>query len=178
MSLSFVYCIVPTRGRVDSILVDLRDEGFSPSEISILFLDPDPSLQVPAPAQVAHSSTGAIRGVIASIDGIQRLVIPGLGPVIASGAIASGAAAAGSGAISSMLIGFGVPGAEATRYATRIMAGQFFIAIQTSHSGAGDEAREIFTAGRADDICTKLDVDRPKLSSIRGPVARSASTAA
>jgi hypothetical protein len=176
MSLRSIYCTVTTRGRVDSMLVDLRDEGFSTAEISILFLDPDKSIEAVAPTPVAHASTGAIRGVIASIDGIHRLVIPGLGPIIVSGAIASGTAATGSGAISSMLNGFGVPGAEATRYATRIMAGEFFVAIQTPHSGAGDKAREIFMAGKAQDICTKLDVDRPKLSSFRGPVARSAST--
>jgi len=178
MSLKSIYCIVSTRGRVDSMLVDLRDEGFSTAEISILFLDPDTSLQAPDPAPVAHDSTGAIRGVIASIDGIQRLVIPGLGPVIVSGVFAGWASTTGSAAVSGMLIGFGVPGAEATRYAARIMAGGFFVAIQTPHSGAGDRAREIFMAGKADDICTKLDVDRPKVSSFRGPVARSASTAA
>lgn len=178
MSLKSIYCIVTSRGRVDSMLVDLRDEGFSPAEISILFLDPDTSLHASDPAPVAHASTGAIRGVIASIDGIQRLVIPGLGPVIASGVMASGATATGSGALSTMLIAFGVPDTEAVRYARRITAGHFFLAIQTPHSGAGDRAREIFMAGKADDICTKLDVDRPRLSSSRGLVARSASSAA
>lgn len=176
MSLRSIYCIIPTRGRVDSMLVGLRGESFSPSEISILFLDPDKSPLVPGLGAVPHTSTGTIRGVVASIDGIQRLVIPGLGPVIVSGAIANGTAETGSGAISSLLIGFGVPGAEATRYATRIMAGECFVAVQTRDSGAGDRAREIFTAGKAADICTKLDVDRPRPPTFRGPVARSAPT--
>lgn len=179
MALRSVYCTVATRGRVDCILIDLRDDGFPTSAISILFVDPCTSPQASDPALEAHTSTGAIRGVIASLDGIQRIVVPGLGPIVATGVIA-GSLSPGtcSGAILGMMQQFGVPEAEATRYAARVVAGAFFIAVQTPHSGPGDRAREIFAAGKADDICTKLDVARTSISPLRGPVARSAWTAA
>ncbi len=158
MLIHSVYCISGSRGRADSILVDLRDDGIRTDDISVLFLDPDHAPNAAPGDAIAPvpPSAGPIRGVVAMLGGAERVDIPHSGPMILSGALLATAREQGATSLGELLFRFAVPRDEVVRIASQIMAGQFFVAVQSSLPGACVRAGEIFAAGRASDICTKI----------------------
>lgn len=165
-----VFCISPSRGHADSILVDLLDDGIAGSDVAVLFLDPDRSVSsLVAGAPAPPPSSGALRGVVASLAGARRVVMPEVGPVIVSGGLSS--LPDGEIGLPHVLEWFGVPQPEATRLAGRVMEDHFFIAVRTAYSGTADSAREIFLANKAEEVCTKLDVLRPKPGEISSEIS-------
>lgn len=172
MSQRSVYCITQSRGRADRIVHDLKEEDFSSTGISILFLDPSANderasangASVAARAVVAQSAP-AIRGVMRWIAGIGPVVIPGVGPLIAAGPIGAALSRATVGGVAGGLIDFGVPQLEAKRYEGRIKDGHILISVHTENPEKSDRAREIFVAEGAEDICTMIEVSTPKFLS-------------
>lgn len=156
-----VFCISRSRGHADSILVDLLHDGVASSDIAVLFLDPDRSVDARKAGIPVPASSGAIRGVIASLAGARHIVMPGVGPAVVSGGLSESPGVEAPDGLPDVLQVFGVPQPEAIRLAGRIAEGHFFVAVRTSYSGVSDSARDIFLANKAEEICTKLDVLRP-----------------
>jgi hypothetical protein len=65
--------------------------------------------------------------------------------------------------IAAGLVDFGLPSAEAGRYADHIQAGQILLSVQSSNSDTSDRARELFTAAQAADIFTIVQVTTPRV---------------
>lgn len=170
MSKRSVFCIASSRGRADRIVHDLKEATFSRDELSVLFLDRSAD---GSPASVARTSTaapvpaaqssGEIRGVLGWIAGIRPLHIPGVGPLIAAGPVAAAMGSATVDGIAGGLIDFDVPQLEASRCEARIKEGQILIAVHSENPEKSDYAREIFTANKAESICTMIDVFTPKI---------------
>lgn len=170
MSRRSAFCIAASRGRADRILHDLKEAGFSNTDISVLFLDGDavtgpasPAKPLSGRAKPAAVSAGEIRGVMGWISGIRRLSIPGVGPVIAAGPVAAVLGNETLGGIAGGLTDFDIPQVEALRYEGRISEGCILISVHSENPEQSDEAREIFTENSAENICTLIEVSTPKL---------------
>jgi drug/metabolite transporter (DMT)-like permease len=103
---------------------------------------------------VAGGMAGAFAGWIL---GAGALLIPGVGPFIAAGAIASaltGAAlGAGLGAIGGALTGMGVPEEEAHWYAKQVQGGSTLVTVDAA--GRFREAQEILRRHGGEDVRTR-----------------------
>jgi len=161
-----VYCIVSNETQADQIVSQLRNVGFSNSDISVLLPDKrgtkdfahEHSTKAPEGATtggVAGMGVGAALGWLA---GIGALAIPGLGPFIAAGPImaALGGAAVGgtAGGIVGALVGMGIPEFEAKRYDAKVREGNILISVHTEDSKQRDAAKEILERAGAKDIST------------------------
>jgi hypothetical protein len=166
-----VFCISASRGRADRIVHDLKEAGFAGSDLSILFLNQSATERHPgnkatpaAAVSAAVPPAAEIRGVLAWIPGIRPLVIPGVSPLIAAGPIAAALSSATVGGIAGGLTDFNVPQTEAARYEGRINGGDMLIAVHSENPERSNQAREIFTANEAENICTMIEVLAPRIS--------------
>jgi hypothetical protein len=147
----------------------LKDAGFAPDAISILSPDKQ-ATQDMAEQTGTQAGSGAATGAVAGgilgglggwLVGIGALAIPGIGPVVAGGALASalgvagGTAAAGAGigavtgGIVGALVGLGIPEEEARYHEQGFRSGRTLVTV---NAGAG-------RAGEAADILRSYDGD-------------------
>ena len=111
--------IVDSEAEAETLLQRLRQDGFSPSEISAIFPDKrgtrdfahEHNTKAPEGAVVGVAGGGLVGGTLGLLAGIGALAIPGLGPFIAAGPLM----AALSGAAAGATVG-GVAGAEENRH--------------------------------------------------------------
>jgi hypothetical protein len=155
-----VFCIALSRGRAGRIVLDLKEAMFSNTEISALFLDQSAIASHAAGQEIRLAedespiqSAAVICGVMAWIAAVACRVVPGIDPIIAAGPIASTLSDAEGGSVANGLIDLGVPHAEARRYEGRIKDGNILVSVHTESSDKSDQAREIFSAAGAEDIC-------------------------
>jgi hypothetical protein len=168
-----VYCIALDHPHAETIVNRLKDAGFAPNDISVLFPDKggtrdfahEQNTKLPegaATGGVAGMGTGAILGWLA---GIGTLAIPGVGPFIAAGPIlaALGGAAVGgaAGGIIGGLIGMGIPEYEAKLYDGKVRSGNILISVHTENSDQIKAAKHIFEDAKADDIRSTSEAKAP-----------------
>jgi hypothetical protein len=126
---------------------DLKDAGIDESRIGVAMLDRD------SQRELAEDSTGRILGgAVGLLVGVGALAIPGVGPIIAGGALATTLAGAGIGAAAGALVGalvtMGVPEDDARYFETGLRQGSVLVTATTG--SRGPEAREILRASGAD----------------------------
>jgi hypothetical protein len=169
------------RARADAerALEALRDAGFAGDSVSILTQNPDggPAGGLPgstptgghfsgragepadAPAAGTAATTGAVAGgVLGGVAGwllaAGALVIPGVGPFLAAGALgaalAGAAVGAGLGAIAGALGTLGIPEEEARWYEEEVRGGGTLVTVGAG--GRFDEARRILRDHGAYDV--------------------------
>jgi len=165
----FIFCIALSRGRAGRIVLDLKEARFSNTEISALFLDQSAIASHAAEYEFCHGedehpiqSADVICGVMAWIAAVACRVVSGGDPVIAAGPIASALSDTEGGSVASGLIDFGVPQVEARRYEDRIRDGNILLSVRAESSDKSDQAREIFSAAGAEDICLMTENRLPK----------------
>jgi hypothetical protein len=160
-----IFCLATSRGSVDRIIHGLKEADFFSTEIGALFFDRNPEndrareLDPRALNGVAAQSGGPIRGGLAWVAGIGRLVVPGVGSYIAAGPIIAALHQARNGtpgvAIARGLIHLGMPSAEAAHYERRIKSGsQIMISVHATNPNRIFRAREVFMESNAQDICS------------------------
>lgn len=183
MSKKSVFCLATSRDQADRIVTRLKDENFSNNDISVLFPDKETSrdfaheknTKAPEGAVAGAGTGGVIGGVVGWIVGIGTLAIPGVGPFIAAGpimaALSGAAIGAAAGGIAGGLIGLGIPEIEAKRYEGKVKAGNLLISVHTESSEEINNAKDIFTEGGAQDICTTGEAHTPKKNQATGRVA-------
>lgn len=131
----------------------LKREGFTDDQIGIIMQDREKQKELADSTGSSVSdaaATGAIGGGIAGgvlglLAGVGALAIPGIGPIIAGGALASTLAGAGIGAAAGGLIGalagMGVPEEDARYFEQGVKAGGILVTVK---AGSRDgEARQI-----------------------------------
>lgn len=138
----------------------LMAAGFTEQQIGVAVKDRDrqESLTESTGTQAAEDATkgavggGVVGGVIGLLAGVGALAIPGVGPIIAGGALASTLAGAGIGAAAGgligALVGMGVPEEEAKHFERGFQQGGILVTVQ-----AGDRAemaRQALSEGGAD----------------------------
>jgi uncharacterized protein (TIGR02271 family) len=132
---------------------DLKATGFSDSQIGVLMQDraeerrlaTDTGTKAGEGAVAGAVGGGMVGGVVGLLAGVGALAIPGIGPIIAGGALASTLAGAGIGAAAGgligALIGMGIPEEDARYYETGLREGGILVTVNAGAAAA--EARRI-----------------------------------
>src|SRR5947208_4229453 len=141
-----VFCIAKNQTQAEAIVGQLKIEGFSNNDISVLFPDKsgtkdfahEKNTKAPEGATTGAGTGGVLGGVLGWLAGGGALAIPGVGPFIAAGPIAaalSGAAVgAGTGGIIGALVGLGIPEYEAKRYEGKLREGNILISVHSHNA--------------------------------------------
>jgi uncharacterized protein YcfJ len=147
------------RRGVEAALSELRDAGFPMDQVSLIGKHGNDSDQIAGvdrnvgvgnqadEGAKAGAVTGAALGGLGGLlVGLGTLAIPGVGPVIAGGAIATalattvtgGAAGAAAGSLVGALVGLGIPENRARVYSDRFHKGDYLVAV----NGTDEQIRQ------------------------------------
>ncbi|KYC36160.1 histidine kinase [Scytonema hofmannii PCC 7110] len=152
--------VFPNRRDAEVALTELRDAGFPLSQVSLIGKDGNHNTNLTGTnvgkgnkadegAKAGAVTGGALGGLGGLLVGLGALAIPGIGPVIAGGAVATAlattAAGAGIGAaaggVTGGLVGLGIPENRAKVYNDRLNRGDYLIIVD----GTEDEVRRAET---------------------------------
>jgi len=140
----------------------LKEAGFRGQDISILVPDADASREFATQTGVATRegaatgalAGGALGGLAGWLIGIGALAVPGVGPLLAAGALGAAlsglAIGAGVGAIAGALVGIGVPEDEAAWYEQEVRGGRALVSVLARDRR--EAAREILRRFGAYDV--------------------------
>jgi uncharacterized protein (TIGR02271 family) len=138
----------------------LTAAGFLEQDIGVAVRDREQqqTLTEGTGAQAAEDATkgavggGVVGGVIGLLAGVGALAIPGIGPIIAGGALASTLAGAGIGAAAGgligALVGMGVPEEDARHFEHGFQQGGILVTVQAG--ARADLARQALSVSGAD----------------------------
>ena len=138
----------------------LKQAGFSESQIGVAMRDRSQQqeliegtgTQAAEGAATGAVSGGVLGGVIGLLAGVGALAIPGVGPIIAGGALASTLAGAGIGAAAGgllgALMGMGIPEEDARHFDEGFRSGGTLVTVNAQ--GREAEARECLYEAGAD----------------------------
>jgi Heat induced stress protein YflT len=138
----------------------LKAAGFSEQQIGVAVRDRTQQeamteatgTQAAEGAATGAMSGGVVGGVIGLLAGVGALAIPGIGPVIAGGALASTLAGAGIGAAAGgllgALVGMGIPEEDARHFERGFQEGGVLVTVQAGSRST--EARQILYESEAD----------------------------
>lgn len=116
---------------------NLRDAGLSPDQVSVVarymrdVRDIATHVDLGEDGDVANAGTGA-------------LILPGIGQVVAAGALATALAGAAAGGLRGALIDLGVPAVAAFSYEEGVRAGGLLVTVSADNAQQADEAHRIF----------------------------------
>jgi uncharacterized protein (TIGR02271 family) len=139
---------------------DLKNAGYTDQQIGVLMRDKDEARRVAeqtgtkaGEAAAAGAITGgALGGLVGVLAGIGALVIPGIGPIVAGGALASTLAGAGIGAAAGgllgALVGLGIPEEEARYYELGLEEGGILVSVDAGPRV--EEARDVLVRAGAE----------------------------
>jgi hypothetical protein len=133
------------RTLADSAVQELKRAGFDDEQIGYAIRTPDGGHVVDPPKKLGGEgfAAGAVIGGLAGAA--AAILVPGIGPVLAGGALLGvlGGAAVGSatGGILGALAAMGIPEEEATRYEGEFQAGRILVTVRADERS--DEARAI-----------------------------------
>jgi hypothetical protein len=122
----------------------LHDAGFVGGDISLLTpeQDNDKGRKAREGAVTGAIAGGLFGGLAGWLVGLGTLVIPGIGPFVAAGALATavGGAAlgAGLGAVAGALVGMGVPEKDARYYEDEVRKGRSLVAVRGKRADEAD----------------------------------------
>ena len=142
------------RSQVDAerAIRDLKDAGIAQSRIGVAMKDRDAQREPGEDSGEATSPEGILGGVVGLLAGVGALAIPGVGPIIAGGALASTLAGAGIGAsgggLMGALVGMGIPEYDAKYFEKGFREGG--VLVVANAGSRGPDAREILRAAGAD----------------------------
>jgi hypothetical protein len=138
------------REAAERAINDLKDAGFSGDQIGVAMRDrtaqgelvEDTGTKAAEGATTGALGGGLLGGLVGFLVGIGALAIPGIGPVVAGGALASafglggGTAVAGAGigaaagGIAGALVGMGLPDEEAKHFETGFREGGVLVTVR------------------------------------------------
>ncbi len=168
-----VFCIAKSTAQAQRIVGDLKDAGFSNTDISALFPDKagtrdfahEQNTKAPEGATTGASAGGLLGGTLGWLAGIGALAIPGVGPLIAAGpimaALSGAAVGAAVGGLTGALVGMGIPEYEAKRYEGKVKDGNILISVHTEDSNERARAKSIFERAGAEDISSTGEASAP-----------------
>ena len=139
-------------------LNELKNAGFSPDQVSVVAKDTRESRDLVESsgmegAETTGAASGAVLGgitggILGWLVGIGTLAIPGIGPIVAAGALATtlGGAAVGAtaGGLIGALVGAGVPEEDARGYEESVGRGQILLTVHATDSSQAERARQAF----------------------------------
>ena len=181
MTNSVVFGIFGSKEQVETAVTEMKREGFSSSDISVLFpynkdrkdFAPEKATKAPEGALAGATPGAVIGGGLGWLDSIGALGIPGLGLFVAAGPIMALLSGVGVGAavggLTGALIGVGIPEYEAPRYEGLIKNGSILFSVNTDDSNWLKKAKTILERTGADNIASTgetkgdyLNTDKPQ----------------
>ncbi|NMG06750.1 hypothetical protein DP117_07640 [Brasilonema sp. UFV-L1] len=150
--------VFPHRRDVQAALTELRDAGIPLSQVSLIAKDTDGNTNIAGVntnlgtgnkadegAKAGAATGGALGGLGGLLVGLGTLAIPGVGPILAGGAVATalataaagGAIGAAAGGLAGGLVGLGIPENRARVYSDRINKGDYLVIVD----GTEDQIR-------------------------------------
>ncbi|MBD1808695.1 hypothetical protein H6F98_25045 [Microcoleus sp. FACHB-SPT15] len=151
--------VFPHRRDAEAALTDLRTAGFNMDHVSVVGKDAHGNDQIAGVergnraegnkaddgAKAGAATGGVLGGLGGLLVGLGALAIPGIGPVVAGGALATalattaagGAIGAAAGGITGALVGLGIPEEQAKLYNDRVNRGDYLVMVD----GTEDELR-------------------------------------
>jgi hypothetical protein len=163
MNNNLISAVFDSRGQAEAAVNELRAEGVDTAKLSLIGRDEDggEARMTDADGENSEGTGDAVKGALGgaglgAILGVAALAIPGVGPLVAAGAIAStaipGAAAIGAGVgavaggVTGMLADHGVSDEDASYYEGRINDGGVFVSVDADEGDvSADTVREIFS---------------------------------
>ena len=155
-----VYCLASSETQADAILQDLRNLGFSASDISVILPKhaETKNISVREDAIRGAETGGLIGGVLGWLAGISVVALPGVGAFLAAGPLVSalggavaggvvGGLAGGSGAVHPL----GLPHHVGRYIEDRLRAGDILISVHSDDSILRDRAVRVFRASETED---------------------------
>jgi uncharacterized membrane protein len=157
MNSNLISAAFDTRMEAERAVTELRSAGVRDSAISIIAQHDGKNTTTDATGTVTNEGEhthGLAKGIIGgagigTVLGIAALAIPGVGPLVAAGAIATsaipGAALTGAaigaaaGGLTKMLTDHGVSDDDAVYYEKRINEGGVFVSVDTADAGVSSE---------------------------------------
>jgi hypothetical protein len=145
-------------------LNELRNAGFTPEQVSVVAKDTRETKDMVENTGMGGGegvATGAVLGgitggVLGWLVGIGALAIPGIGPIVAAGALATtlGGAAVGAaaGGLIGALVDLGVPEEDARGYHESVRAGSILLSVNALSAQEASRAREIFDRHGGSDV--------------------------
>jgi hypothetical protein len=156
-----VYCLASNEPQANSILQELRNLGFSASEISVILPEnaETKNISVKEDAIRGAETGGVVGGILGWLVGVSSLSIPGVGAFLAAGPLVSalggavavgvvGGLAGGSGAIHPI----GLPHDVRRRIAEGLRSGNILIAVQSDEAAIRERVAEVFRASGVQDV--------------------------
>lgn len=147
-------------------LNELKEAGFTPDQVSVVAKDTRETQTMVedsdmAGAETSGAATGALLGGLTGgiagwLVGIGALAIPGIGPIVAAGALATtlGGAAIGAaaGGLIGALVGAGIPEEDARTYETHVKEGRILITAQATDARQAQSAHDAFERYGGSDV--------------------------
>jgi hypothetical protein len=157
-----IFAIFAMRARAEAAIDRLTAAGFSSGDLSVLISDKEASKEFATGTTVAEDAiTGAevgavVGGTLALLAGLNALVMPGVGSLIAAGPLLASLAGLGAGAavggLVGALVGLGLPEYEAKLYDGRLKDGAVLLSVHCVGNEEMSRARDVLTASGAEDI--------------------------
>jgi hypothetical protein len=144
--------VFSTPEQAEYALNELRDSGFAMNTVSVVARDTTRQNEVAGVevnpyrgsndagggAKAGALAGGAVGGIVGLLGALTALAVPGVGPVVAGGAIASilgdaligGAVGAATGGIVGALMGLGIPEEQAKVYNHRVSQGDYLVIVE------------------------------------------------
>jgi hypothetical protein len=132
--------VYDTYAQARQVVEDLEDCGIASSDINLIanrhVCEETARIHQPSAAGPGASVGAALGAAAGLLAGLGVIAIPGLGPVVAAGALASTAAGAAAGAVTGGVVGAlvkaGVPEREAEVYCEAVRRGGTMVSVRTS----------------------------------------------
>ena len=152
MNQNIISAVFDSRLEAEAAISELRNQGIGTAKLSLIGRDEDGGRARVTDGDGEHTGEGmgdTIKGALGgaglgAVLGVAALAIPGVGPLVAAGAIASsaipGAAALGAGVgavaggLTGMLRDHGVSDEDASYYEGRINDGGVFVSVDADES--------------------------------------------
>lgn len=144
-------------------LEKLRESGFSPDQVSVVARESSESRELVEDTGMgaAGAAGGAViggltGGILGWLVGIGTLAIPGVGPIVAAGALATTLGGAALGAVAGGLIGAlvdaGVPEEDARGYEEHVKGGRILLTVNAASDEQARQAHRIFSQHGGADV--------------------------
>jgi uncharacterized membrane protein len=130
----------------------LRDSALPLEDVSVIAANPDGTRAEAESEDVSAGEGAAVGAVWGGLVGLAALLIPGVGPFIAGGALFAALTGAVTGAvvggIAAALIDFsGLPEDEARGYEEQVRAGKTLVAVKARDEDSAEVRRMLMSAG-------------------------------
>ena len=137
--------VYDTYGQARQTVADVETSGIGSSDINLIankyICDETAHIDEPSAAGPGAGVGAALGGTAGLLAGLGIIAIPGLGPVVAAGALAATAVGAAAGAVTGgvvgALVGSGVPEEEAHVYCEAVRRGGTMVSVRVTDKNVG-----------------------------------------